>query len=250
MIHETVETPIAAGAVKGRFFRPEGAGPWPLVVFYMDAFGLRPSLSEMAHHLVDAGYALLQPDLYWRQEPYDPFDPSGTFDDPDERERIMSLIHSVQPEDVVADTRLLVDEVTENHPVKSQEFGCVGYCMGGRMAFVVAQKLSDRVVAVASIHGGGLVTEGPDSPHLGVSSIRAIVYLGVADQDRSCTAEHQQTLRAALEDADVDYTLELYSGARHGFAVPDLPVYDADAADRHWDRVLSLFDAELRGARS
>lgn len=250
MIQKTLEVPIEEGTVKGRYFRPDGSGPWPLVVFYMDAFGLRPALTRMAEHLVEEGYAVLQPDLYWRSEPYESFDPGSTFSDAEERERIMTLIHSVDPEDVVADTLLLVETLEEDEAVEAESWASVGYCMGGRIALLVAEEIPTRIPAVASIHGGGLVGDGPESPHRKVSRITGSVYVGVADEDRSCTPEDQRILRDALEDAGVDFEMEVYSGARHGFAVPDLPVHDPDAADRHWDRVLSLFDATLKTGSS
>lgn len=236
------------GAVDGRLFLPAGEGPWPLVVFYHDAGGLRPAVSGMAGHLVDAGYAVLQPNLYWRAGPYEPFDTPTVFRDPEERKRLMELIHSLRPDQVMSDTRILVDEATSDARLKGDKLGCLGYCMGGRMAFLAAAEFPSRVVAAASIHGGGLVTEEPDSPHLRAPRIRATLYLGVADEDRSCTQEQQATLRNALDDAGVRYTMELYPGARHGFAMPDFPVYDPEASKRHWERVLALFDAVLRPA--
>lgn len=266
MIEGTVRVPTDEGVIKGRSFLPEEGGPHPLVVFYMDAFGLRPALTEMAGRLVEEGYAVLQPDLYWRVEPYEPFDPGSTFSDPDERERIMALIHSVRIDEVARDTLLLVEALGktveaetrgegregrnvegERPTLETDRWGCVGYCMGGRVALRIAEELPSRVAAAASIHGGGLVSDDPDSPHRRVSDIEGALYIGVADEDRSCTPEDQQMLREALEDVGVDHEMELYEGARHGFAVPDLPVYDPDAAERHWSRVLALFDAEFRG---
>lgn len=269
MIERKLEVATDEGTVSGRFFSPEHDGCGSLVVFYMDAFGLRPALTEMAARLVDAGYAVLQPDLYWRREPYDPFDPGSTFNDPEERERIMSLIQSVRIDDVVRDTLLLVDalenptggeqggeegsgQLAGGEPILGTDrWGCVGYCMGGRVAFRIAEELPSRVRAAASIHGGGLVSDEADSPHRKVSDIRGTLYIGVADEDRSCTPEDQRVLREALEEAGIEFRMELYEGARHGFAVPDLPVHDPEAAERHWSRVLSLFDASLRnGTRS
>lgn len=248
MIENELAVGTEDGTVEGRLLLPEGGGPWPLVVFYMDAGGLRPATTEMGRRLVEAGYAVVQPDLYWRQRPYRPFDLSSVFSDPDERARILAMVRAVEPEQVMADTRLLLERAAADHPaIRADRFGCVGYCMGGRMAFIAATAMPDRVVAAASIHGGGLVTDAPDSPHRAASAIRGAVYLGVADEDRSCTPEHQEALRQALDEAGVRYQLELYSGARHGFAMADFPVYDAAAAARHWERVLELFDRELRG---
>jgi len=235
------------GVLDARMHLPSGAGPWPLVVFYMDAFGLRLALDAMASRLTSAGYAVLQPNLYWRSGGFAPFETAKAFSDPGERARIMALLNSVRIEDVVPDTLALVDEVSRDGGVKTQRFGCVGYCMGGRVAFGVAAALGERVAACASIHPGGLVTDEPTSPHRNVAGIRARLYLGVADQDRSCTPEHQQALRDALEAARVRFVLEVYDGAQHGFAVPDHSVHDPAAAERHWERVLDLFGEELDG---
>jgi carboxymethylenebutenolidase len=251
MSERDVAAPTDAGVVRGRLFLPRGDGPWPLVVFYMDAGGLRPAMSEMARRLAEGGYAVAQPDLYWRFGPYEPFDMGVVFSDPEERSRILEFIRSVHPDQVMADTTLLVDTVGEEDPrIRTRRIGCLGYCMGGRMAFLAAARLADRTVAAAAIHAGELVGEGADSPHRKASEIRGAVYLGVADGDASCTPEHQQALRDALEEAGVRYTLEVFEGARHGFAVPDTPVYAPEAAELHWQRVLGLFGRELPVERS
>lgn len=246
MVESKLEVQTDEGTVTGQLLLPEGDGPWPLVVFYMDAGGLRPTLTEMGRRLTAAGYAVVQPNLYWRLEPYEPFDFSTVFGDEEERKRLLSMVRSVTPDQAVSDTRVMVEAATGDERVRGERFGCVGYCMGGKAAFIAATRMPDQVVAAASIHGGGLVTDAPDSPHRGADRIRGAIYLGVADEDPSCTPEHQQVLREALDAAGVRYTLELYPGARHGFAVPDFPVYDAEAAERHWQRVLALFAAELR----
>lgn len=245
MTTEHIEAKRPEGVLDARLHLPSGEGPWPLVVFYMDAFGLRPALDDMASRLTGAGYAVLQPNLYWRSGPFAPFEPAKAFGDPDERARLMALLNSVRVEDVVPDTLALVEQVSRDPRMKSQRFGCVGYCMGGRIAFGVASMLGERVAASASIHPGGLVTDEPASPHRNVKDIRARIYLGIADQDRGCTPEHQQALREALDAANVRYALDVYNGALHGFAVPDHSVHDAAAAERHWERVLALFADEL-----
>ena len=246
MIEKRIESSSEGGVRDAALFLPDAGGPWPLVVFYMDAFGLRPALTDMARRLVEAGFAVLQPNLYWRAGPFAPFEPSKTFGDPAERERVMKLLNSVRVEQVAADTRALVDHVAADPRIRAERFGCVGYCMGGRIAFGIAAEMPERVAASAAIHPGGLVTDAPDSPHRQAGRIRAVVYLAIADEDRSCTPEDQQALRGALVEAGVRHTLELYAGAGHGFAVPDHSVHDAKAAERHWGRVLALFEAELR----
>ncbi len=246
MIEERIEAKTEEGTVDGKLLLPEGAGPWPLAVFYMDAAGLRPAMTEMGKRLVDAGYAVLQPNLYWRAGDFAPFDTSTVFGDEKERTRLMGLARAVKANEAVSDTEALLGVLENDARVKSDRFGAVGYCLGGRTAFIVATALGERVAAAASIHGGNLVTDGEDSPHRAASKIRGAIYLGVADEDRSCTPEHQEALREALDAAGVRYQLELYPGARHGFAVVDFPVYDEAAAEKHWERVLSLFGETLR----
>lgn len=240
------------GLVDGRLFVPEEGpgtrGARPLVVMYMDAFGLRPALSAMAERLTARGYVVLQPNLYWRHGTFAPFDPATAFGDPAERERIMGFVNGVLPEQAMADTRTLVDEAGRDARIRTDRFGTVGYCMGGRMAFVSAERLPGHVVAAACIHPGGLVTGKPDSPHRSVGDIRGAVYVAAADEDRSFTPEQRETLRAALDAAGVTEELEFFQGARHGFAVPDHSVYDEAAAERQWEKVLALFAGRVQGS--
>jgi len=248
MTKKQIEVEVADGVANGLTFVPDGDGPFPLVVFYMDAGGLRPALDGMAERLTEAGYAVLQPNLYWRAGEFEPFDFNTVWSDPDERTRIFTLMGSFTPEQAMAETRALIEVMSEDERVSTDRIGCVGYCLGGRMSFIAAAALADRVVAIASIHGGHIVTDKPNSPHLGAPQIKARLYFGCADNDTSCTAEHRAILDETLTAAEVDHRIELYEGARHGFAVPDFPVFDQTAADRHWQRVFELFDATLRAA--
>jgi carboxymethylenebutenolidase len=245
-----MEIEIPHGDIKGKadakLFVPEGAGPWPLVVFYTDAGGLRPSMSLMASHLLGQGFAVLQPNLYWRSGPQEPFDAATVFSNPTERQRLMDLMATISHHDVMSDTMLFVEHLATYDHIRSDVFGVLGYCMGGRLAFVAASALASMVVAAASIHGGGLVAASDESPHRDAHRIRGRLYLGVADHDGSCTPEHQSTLHQVLGEAAVRYELELYPGARHGFAVPDTPAFDPLAAARHWEKVLALFGSELK----
>lgn len=252
MTETRVEVNRDGGTVDGRLFVPEqspGArGSWPLVVMYMDAFGLRPALAAMAERLTARGYAVLQPNLYWRHGTFAPFDPATAFGNPVERERIMGFVNSVRPEQAMSDTRSLVDEAARRDArIRTDRFATVGYCMGGRVAFLSAELIPERVVAAASIHPGGLVTDRPDSPHRGVGTIRGTVYVAAADQDQGFTPEHRKTLSAALDAAGVAYDLDFFQGARHGFSVPDHTVYDEPAAERQWGKVFALFDRVMQG---
>jgi carboxymethylenebutenolidase len=227
---------------------PTHSGPRPAIVFYVDAGGVRPTMHQMAERLASLGYFVLMPNVYYRAGAFAPFDMKTVFGNPDERARIMGMIKSIDAAAIVRDAGAWLDAIAQQPGVLPGKAGCVGYCMGGRFAFTTAVTHPDRVGAAASIHGGHLATAEPDSLHLKAGQIRARIYLGVADNDGSCTPEHQALLASSLGAAHVDYQLELYAGKGHGFAVPDMPVYDAAAAERHWERLAELFRAALPGA--
>lgn len=246
MIETRIEAVTADGAAPALLLRPEGEGPWPMVVLFHDAGGPRAAMTTLAAPLVAAGFAVLEPDLLWRSRPFAPFDWQTVFTDPEERQRLLALLGTVRAEPVMAELLAQIAAIPADAHVRTDRFGCYGFCLGGRMSFLAATALPERVVAAASIHGGGLVSPAPDSPHRGADRIQARLYLAVADQDRGCTPEQQRDLAQALDAAGVDYELELYPGALHGFAVEDFPVHDAAATRRQQERSLALFEATLR----
>jgi carboxymethylenebutenolidase len=224
-----------------------GPGPRPAVLLYPDAFGVRPSMHEIAARIASLGYAVLLPNVFYRAGDYAPFDKVTVWTDPPERARLMGLIGSLTTDRLRADAAAYLDALAARPGVRGDGMGVLGYCMGGRLAVLTAALHPDRIRAAASFHGGGLVTNAPDSPHRLADRIRGAVYLAVADQDRSCTPEHQGALAAALGAADVAYALELYRGKRHGFAVSDHPgAHDPDAEARHWRRMEAFFGETLR----
>jgi carboxymethylenebutenolidase len=242
---QTFHYPTPDGPADARLFLPVGEGPWPLVVFCMDAFGLRPAMTTMAERLTAAGFAVVQPNLFWRSGPFAPFDTRTAFSDPTERPRIMGLMNAVHPPSVGSDTEALLAFLSADPRLKTDAVGLLGYCMGGRQAFFLSARLGAKAKALASIHGGGLVRPDPSSPHLGGPQIRATCYFAVADNDSRCTPADCETLSVALTAAQVSHTIEVYPGALHGFSVPDSPVFQAEAAERHWNRVLDLFQKTL-----
>ena len=243
-ITDTVTT--QDGTCTVHLFTPDGDGPWPGVVMYPDAGGVRDTFYEMAAKLAGFGYAVLLPDVYYRSGDWAPFDMSTAFSDEQERKRLMSMIGSVTPMKMAIDAEAFFDYLAGRFDVRGETFGTTGYCKGGRTSLVVASRLPDRVVAAASFHGGGLVTDSPDSPHLWADRIRAAVYVGGAENDASFTADHAEQLDKALTAAGVEHTIEPYP-AGHGFAVPDNPPYDAAAAERHWTATRDFFGAKLAG---
>jgi carboxymethylenebutenolidase len=226
-------------------FQPAGAGQWPAVLFYMDAFGIRPQLAEMGQRLASNGYVVVIPNLYYRTGPFEPFDRKAVLVDGPERDRFKGMIQSIGDTMVMRDTAVVIDALDRDSAVRDGRMGVVGYCMGGGFALSAAGTFPDRVAAAACFHGGSLATDKPDSPHTLASRIRGRVYIGVAALDPSFSREQQDRLERALSEARVDYTLETYEGAKHGFAVTGHLVYDADASERHWERLIMLFSETL-----
>lgn len=225
---------------------PEGQGPWPGVVMYPDAGGPRQAFDGMAARLAGLGYVVLVPDIYYRDAGWAPFDMATVFSDDAERTRLFGMIQKIAPEIMAADAGAFFDYLARCADVTGDTFGTTGYCMGGRTSVIVAGRLPERVAAAMSFHGGGLVTDDENSPHLLADQIQAVVYVGAAENDRSFTAEQGEILDRALTDAGVDHTVEFYPAA-HGFAVPDhVGAYDEAAAERHWAAMQRVFGAALK----
>lgn len=225
---------------------PPGEGTWPAVVLYMDAFGVRPNLLRMAERLASHGYVVAVPNLYYRSGPFAPFDPKQVFVEGPERDRFKGMIASIDDTMVMRDTAVVLDYLAAHPRVRGgAKFGAVGYCMGGGFAVSALGTFPDRIAAAASFHGGSLATDKPDSAHLLAPKMRGRLYVGVAEIDPSFSTEQRQRLEAALTAAGVNYTLEVYEGAKHGFAVTGHLVYDQDASERHWDALVRLLEETL-----
>jgi len=240
----TITTPD--GTCPVTLHTPNGSGPWSGVVMYPDAGGVRPTFDDMADTLAGFGYAVLLPDVYYRHGDWQPFSMATAFSDPKERTRLFGMIGSLTQDMITADAGAFLDFLANRPEVRGDRLGVCGYCMGGRISVIVAGRHPERVAAAGSIHGGGLVTDGPDSPHLLADQMRATVYIGAAENDASFTADHAEIFDKALEAAGVPHTIETYRAA-HGFAVPDNEPYDAEASERHWLALQRLFDATLAG---
>ncbi|MDV3125150.1 dienelactone hydrolase family protein [Mycobacterium sp. 21AC1] len=242
IIKDTITTPD--GACPVTLATPDGTGPWPGVVMYPDAGGARATFDDMAAQLADEGYAVLVPDIYYRDAGWKPFEMATVFSDQSERTRLFSMIQKVTPDIMAADAAVFFDYLQARPEVVGEKFGTTGYCMGGRTSLVVAGRVPDRVAAAMSFHGGGLASDDPGSPHLLADKIQAAVYVGGAEGDASFTPAQAETLDKALTAAGVEHTIETYA-AGHGFAVPDNAPYDATAAQQHWEAMESFFGARL-----
>jgi carboxymethylenebutenolidase len=241
-----VAIPTPDGDARAFFFLPDGKGPWPAVIFYMDAPAIRPALFQMSERLAGEGYAVLLPDMFWRAGPYEPIDIKKVFGDERlRREAFAKLMTSTDPERSMRDTGAFLDWLAARPEVKGDKVGVTGYCMGAGIALRAAGAYPDRIAAVGGFHGGRLATDEPNSPHLLAPRIKARVYVGGADEDAGFPPEQADRLRDALSAAGVANTVEIYAGARHGYAPPDMPVYDEAAAERHWRELLKLLRETL-----
>jgi carboxymethylenebutenolidase len=240
-----VDVQTEDGVADSYLVLPDGDGPHPGVLMYMDAFGLRPRLKEMADMIAERGYAVLAPNILYRGGRAPQFDLAG-LSDPDERgkvfEKIFPMIKAVDTPAITRDTKAYLDFFQSQEGVDPGPVVVVGYCMGGTNALKAIEAFPDRIKALASFHGGRLATDQPDSPHLRVGSITGEVYFGHADNDGSMTAEQIAQLEAALDKAGVTYTSEVYAGAPHGFTMSDTAMYNEAGEQRHWVNLFDLLD--------
>ncbi len=229
-------------------FRPDGDGPWPAVILYMDGLGVRPALIDMAERLSGAGYLVLLPDLFYRTGPTDPEDGRRKLFGSEEtrREWFQKHIAPLTVARAMGDTAALLDLIDARDDIVEPKIGVTGYCMGGRFALAAAGTFPERVAAAASYHGSRLVTDDPDSPHRLAPDMKARVYVGGAIEDAGFTDAMKEQLEAALSEAGVEHAVETYA-ARHGWVPADTPVHDPGAAERHWRTLLALLDGVLRG---
>ncbi len=212
-------------------------GSGPSVLMFIDGIGMRPAMHEIGERLGKAGYRVLMPDLFYRIGPYEPIVPAQLMSDPAVRGAWFAKLRATPVASYLVDTRAYLEHL--DGPV-----GTTGYCMGGRLSIVAAATYPERIVAAAAYHPGGLVSDGPDSPHLLVPNIKASVYVGGAMDDETFTAEHAATLEAALTAAHVDHVIEAYP-AKHGWVPSDTVVHDPVQAERHWQTLLALFAKHL-----
>jgi carboxymethylenebutenolidase len=241
----TVEIKTDDGTCPAALSTPEGEGPWPAIILFADAGGMRDTIRQMGERLSGLGYVVLVPDFYYRNGPYDPVDMGTAFQHKESMERIMGMMQGYTADLVVRDARAFVDYLDSLAEKKPGGVGTTGYCMGGRLSLIAAGNLGERIGAAASFHGGNIAkADDPDSPHHKAAAMKATVYVAGAIEDQSFPDEQKDLLEKTLTQAGVAHTIETYS-AHHGFAVPDNPTYNQAAAERHWQAMEQLFGSAL-----
>ena len=228
------------------FFVHPAKGKAPAVLIWPDIFGLRPAFKDMARRLAGEGYAVLVVNPFYRSKraPTAPDHPD--FQDPATRDALMSLMKSLTPETAVTDAKAFVPWLDTQPAVdKKKKMGVTGYCMGGPFTLRTAATFPNRIGAGGSFHGGGLVTDKPDSPHLLIPQLRAQFLFAIAENDDQRQPEAKNVLRDAFAKANLHAEVEVYAGAQHGWCPPDSAVYNHDQAEKAWARQLVLFKAAL-----
>jgi carboxymethylenebutenolidase len=253
MAEKSVEIPTPDGTCDAAFVYP-GAGTHAGVLFWPDAFGLRPAVRAMAKRLASDGYAVLVPNPFYRLTRAPVLDMATfSFQNPTDRAKLQPLMASVTaPGAVERDASAFIAFLDAQPQVDaSKKIGTQGYCMGGALAVRTAAAVSQRVGAAASFHGGGLVTDKPDSPHLLAPKIHARMYFAIAGNDDERQPDAKDQLKAAFGAARVPAEIELYPHAMHGWCMPDMPahggtpIYSEPDAERAWAKLLALYESAL-----
>ena len=248
-----VEIKMPDGVCDAAFIRPK-SGAHPGVLLWPDAFGLRPAMRAMARRLAGAGYSVLVPNPFYRVSKA-PFTDASTFNfqNPDDMAKLRPLMGSVNaPGNPEKDAGAYIAFLDGQKEVdKKRKIGTQGYCMGGPLVVRTAAAFPERIGAGASFHGGGLVTDKPDSPHLLAPKIKARMYFGVAGNDDQRQPDAKVKLKEAFEAAKVPVEVELYATALHGWCITDMPlqgkdpIYNKPEAERAWAKLMALYKAGL-----
>ena len=249
VVEKTVEIKTPDGTCDAAFIHP-AAGAHAAIIIWPDAFGLRPSMRNMAKRLAgESGYSVLVPNPYYRIGKAPMWEDASKVDFAAERARLNPMMASINAAGTVEkDAPAFIAWLDQQPQVdRTKKVGTQGYCMGGALVVRTAAAVPDRVGAGASFHGGGLVNQTPNSPHLLASKIKGRMYFGIAINDDMNQPTAKTDLKAAFDAAKVPADVEVYGMAQHGWCVPDMPnnLYKMDDAERAWSKLLALYKAAL-----
>ena len=236
------------GMAEAYFVHPAAAKA-PGILVWCDAFGLRPAFKQMAKRLAESGYAVLVPNPYYRTAKVPALPDGLDFNKPDDRAQIMKLMSTLTPETNVTDAKAYVAWLDKQDAVDTKrKLGTTGYCMGGPMVMRTAATHPDRVGAVGSFHGGGLVTKDPSSPHLLIPKMKGSYLFAIAESDDKAQPDAKTVLRQEFDKAKLKAEIEVYAGTMHGWCPPDAAVYNHDQAEHAWSRLLAVFGPALQAS--
>ena len=240
-----VEIKTADGVADCYFVHPS-SGKHPAVLVCPDIFGLRPAFKEMARRLAGSGYAVLVFNPFYRTQKAPTAPEHPNFGDPATRDQLMGMAGKTNAATMASDAKAFVPWLDSQSAVdKKKKMGVTGYCYGGPFTLRTAAAFPDRIGAGGSFHGGGLVTDKPDSPHLLIPKMKAQFLIAIAENDDAKEPKSKDTLRDAFAQAKLPAEIEVYAGTKHGWCPTDSPVYDHDLAEKAWSRLLELFKRAL-----
>jgi carboxymethylenebutenolidase len=242
MLRADIEIESADGTIGTYVVHPEGDGPFPVVLFLMDAPGKRPLLHRMADRIASNGYFVMLPNLYYRAAPSFELD----FSSKESFQQMVELTKVVGNRMIARDAGTLLAHAASDSGADASRVGCVGYCMSGPFSIWVAAEYPQQVKAAASFYGVGLHVDASDSPHLRLGEIEGELYVGAAEHDEYVPLDMIDRFEAAMKAAGVRGRVERYWGTHHGFAFDDRPAYDSVADDRHWAALLDLFERNMQ----
>lgn len=241
MIEEHIDINTQDGAMNTFITYPEEGGPFPTVLFYMDAPGKREELHDMARRIGTVGYYVVLPNLYYRDvREFNLGMPGAT------RDRMFELMSHLSNQMVCEDTQAMFDFVDSQPNARSGATGIVGYCMSGPFVFAAAAAFPDRITASASFHGVKLYGDEPDSPHRDAHKIKGEMYFGCAEHDNLAPPSMIDPLTDHLKETGINARVEWYPACQHGFVFPQRDgMYHKVSAERHWERLFAMFARNL-----
>lgn len=246
VVEKDVNISTPDGVADAALFHPAGKGAWPAVLLWPDVISLRPVFREMGRRLAAEGYVVLVPNLYYRVKHAPVVEGGFNFANPEDRAKITPMRATVTPDGTVRDARAYMAFLDAQPQTDARrKAGVQGYCMGGPLAFQTAATAPDRIGAVATFHGAGLVNDQPGSPHLLIAKTQADYLILIADNDDQKVPGAKDTLNAALQAAGRPGKVEVYAGAAHGWTVKGGQVYNEAAAERAWTELLTLYRRAL-----
>lgn len=245
MIEEIVDVPTADGAMEAFIIRPERDGPFPPVLMLMDAPGIREELYDMARRLATVGYFVMLPNLYYRAGKDTKYGPDVLEKDSAEQKRMRAVRTKMTIPPVMDDVAAMIAYLDDHADAKGGPIGTHGYCMSGPYSLAAAARYPDRIAAAASFYGTWLVSDAEESPHLNLAKAKGELYISCAEHDDLAPPEMVAELKALFEASGAAGELEIHPGVHHGFAFPERWCYDKPAAERHWERIFSLYARRL-----
>ena len=243
MIEQEIIVTTKHGNMPSFTVHPEGPGPYPAIIFYMDAPGIREELRNMARRIAKAGYFVIVPDMYYRLGLL-------RFDIPHRTDAMSVVIRGAMNHltnaFVTDDTAGMLAYLDAQAAAKPGPVGCVGYCMSGRYITTAAARFPHRITAAASLYGVGIVTDQDDSPHLLLDKVKGELYYAFAEHDAGVPENVIPTLTAALAKTDAKHTIKVFPGTHHGFAFAERAVYETIASEQTWTDMFAMWDRHLK----